>query len=101
MRVCTIAAKNYLAQVEILAASFKKHHPGGEFSALIIDDVLAEADSPWGSHYDLVLLRDIGLPPDEIRRMAMIYDITEFSTSVKPWLLRHLLNNGSQPVIYL
>jgi glycosyltransferase involved in cell wall biosynthesis len=101
VRACTIAAKNYLAQVRVLAASFKRHHPAGEFTTLVIDDLLAPREDFSQDPDNVVLLGDIGLPLDEIRRMAMIYDVTEFSTSVKPWLLRHLLQTGSEPVIYL
>ena len=33
--------------------------------------------------------------------MAMIYDITELSTAVKPWLLRTLLDRGLTDVTYV
>jgi glycosyltransferase involved in cell wall biosynthesis len=87
--------------VEVLAASFKQHHPGGRFSVLVIDDLLAPRQDFGRDLYEVVQLRDIGLPLDEIRRMAMIYDVTEFSTAVKPSLLRHLLETGSPEVMYL
>lgn len=101
MRACTIAARNYLAQVEVLAASFKQHHPGGTFTVLVIDDLLAPRQDLGRDLYDVVQLRDIGLPLEEVRRMAMIYDVTEFSTAVKPSLLRHLLETGSPEIMYL
>ena len=36
--VCTIIAKNYVAQARVLARSFAEHHPDGRFWTLIIDD---------------------------------------------------------------
>ena len=37
---CTIAARNYLPRVRVLANSFRRHHPNGTFSALFVDDPL-------------------------------------------------------------
>lgn len=100
MNACTIAARNYLAKVSVLAASFKAHHPGGQFTALVIDDVSAPCGDLGGDLYRVVTLGEIGLPHEEIRRMAMMYDVTEFSTAVKPWFLRHLLEKGMPEVVY-
>ena len=33
--------------------------------------------------------------------MAVIYDVTEFATALKPWLLEHLLDQGADAVLYL
>ena len=44
MKACTIVARNYLAQAEVLAHSFKQHHPDCPFTILIVDD-LNEAES--------------------------------------------------------
>jgi glycosyltransferase involved in cell wall biosynthesis len=96
MRVCTIAARNYLGRAEVLAESFREHHPDGEVSVLVVDDRARAVESRPGL-YDVVRPEDVGIPRFE--GMAAMYAITELCTAVKPWLLRHLLNAG-EPVAY-
>jgi glycosyltransferase involved in cell wall biosynthesis len=96
MRICTIAARNYLGRVEVLAESFREHHPDGEVSVLVVDDRERAVESRPGL-YDVVRPEDVRIPRFE--GMAAMYDITELCTAVKPWLLRHLLNAG-EPVAY-
>jgi len=95
---CTIAARNYLAQARVLASSFKRHHPDCPFVILIVDD--PEGDKLPNDSVKLVGLNHIGLEPGDAYRMPMIYNVTELSTAVKPWLLRRLLDGETQSVIY-
>ena len=99
MNICTIIARNYLAQARILARSFKQVHPDGDCSVLVIDDPAGFID-PTKEQFELLTIYDIGLPDAE--RMAAIYDVMELSTAVKPWLLRTLLARpGVDSVSYL
>jgi glycosyltransferase involved in cell wall biosynthesis len=94
-QACTIVAGNYLAQARVLADSFKRYHPDWPFTVLVIDGTASrEAD---GIEY--LTLRDIGLDEGDEFRMPMIYNVTELSTAVKPWLLRRLLKTAG-PVFY-
>jgi hypothetical protein len=88
VNICTIIARNYLAQARVLAASFKEVHPDGNCTVLVIDDPAGYID-PAEEQFELLTLYDIGLP--DVERMAAYYDIMELSTAVKPWLLRTLL----------
>jgi hypothetical protein len=97
MQACTIVARNYLPQARVLARSFQKHHPGVPFTILIIDD---PAPASRAENFPVLGLSDIGLDPGEAERMALIYDVTEFATAVKPWLLRRLLRAGPDVVLY-
>ncbi len=99
VHICTIAARNYLPFVRTLATSFKEVHPDGRVSALIFDDVdcVVGSDEP----FEVLRLTDLGEDIDELHRMAMIYDVTEFATALKPWLLEALLGRGSDAVLYL
>ena len=99
LKACTIATGNQLAQARVLAASFKARHPDGEFATLVIGEPSGSTDR--GDLSGLVTLQDIGLPPGEISRMAMIYTAAEFRAAVKPWFLRHLLATGAGAVIYM
>lgn len=99
MNICTIIAKNYVAHARVLARSFNSVHPDGNCTVLVVDDFegfLDPADEP----FELIGLEQIGLPDAE--GMAAGYDVTEFSTAVKPWLLRHLLDrDGVEAITYL
>jgi glycosyltransferase involved in cell wall biosynthesis/SAM-dependent methyltransferase len=88
VNICTIIARNYLAQARVLASSFKETHPEGSCSVLVIDDPAGYIDAAK-EPFELLTIHDIGLPDAE--RMAAYYDVMELSTAVKPWLLRTLL----------
>jgi glycosyltransferase involved in cell wall biosynthesis/2-polyprenyl-3-methyl-5-hydroxy-6-metoxy-1,4-benzoquinol methylase len=99
VNICTIIARNYLAQARVLAHSFKQVHPDGNCTVLVIDDPAGYVD-PAAEQFELVTIHDIGLPDAE--RMAAFYDVMELSTAVKPWLLRTLLaRDGVGSVSYL
>jgi glycosyltransferase involved in cell wall biosynthesis/SAM-dependent methyltransferase len=89
VNICTIIARNYLAQARVLAHSFKQVHPEGSCTVLVIDDLTGYID-PAEEQFELLTIDDIGLP--DAMRMAAIYDVMELSTAVKPWLLRTLLD---------
>jgi hypothetical protein len=96
--VCTIIAKNYVAQARVLARSFAEHHPDGRFWTLIIDDFEGFID-PEQEPFSVLTPADIGC--DEFPEMAGRYTVLELSTAVKPWLLRHLMDQSGSPVTYL
>ena len=96
LQVCTIIARNYLGQAEVLAESFREHHPDGSMTVLVMDDREGQVESRPGL-YDVVRPEDLPIPRFE--GMAAMYEITELCTAVKPWLLRHLLDAGD-PVAY-
>jgi glycosyltransferase involved in cell wall biosynthesis/SAM-dependent methyltransferase len=99
MNICTIIAKNYLAQARVLARSFKEVHPDGNCTVLVIDDPTGYID-PAKEDFELLTIHEIGLPDAD--QMASIYDVMELSTAVKPWLLRTLLARpGVDAVSYL
>ena len=67
---------------------------------LLIDDPRGEVD---GTDEPFELLRPEDLFDDriELHRMETIYGLTELATSLKPWLLRHILDSGSDCAMYL
>src|SRR5437868_5115641 len=78
---CTIVARNYLAQANVLARSFKHYHPHCSFSVLVVDGL--DTESIRGDGVELLNLSGIGLDPGDSVRMPMIYNVTELSTAVK------------------
>ena len=98
LNVCTIIAKNYVAQARVLARSLIEHNPGARLWTLIIDDFghyIDPADEP----FELLTPAQIGCQP--FMNMALSYSVLELSTAVKPWLLRHLMAETGGPVTYL
>ena len=99
MNICTIIAKNYVAHARVLAESFKSVDPEGSCSVLVIDDFDDYLD-PASEPFELIRIDQIGLPDAE--RMAASYDVVEFSTAVKPWLLKYLLQRPEvEAITYL
>ncbi|MGH3601744.1 MAG: FkbM family methyltransferase, partial [Pseudonocardiaceae bacterium] len=98
MNVCTIIAKNYVAQARVLARSLARSHPGSRLSTLIIDDFSGYID-PDREPFEILTPGDIGCQP--FTEMALRYSVLELSTAVKPWLLRHLMDETGEPVTYL
>ncbi|WP_436699346.1 glycosyltransferase [Nocardioides sp. BYT-33-1] len=98
MHACTIVARNYLAQAQVLVDSFRQHHPDGTFDVVLIDDAASERPSMDGA--DILMLDEIGLAPADLSRMAAIYELIELATAVKPWTLMSLLDRGYDHAVY-
>ncbi|MGA2452721.1 MAG: methyltransferase domain-containing protein [Solirubrobacteraceae bacterium] len=98
MDICTIIAKNYVAQARVLARSFAEHHPGGRCFALVIDDYDGYID-PDDEPFAILTPAQIGCV--EFDEMVLRYTVLELSTAVKPWLLAHLLSDGRPAITYL
>lgn len=95
--VCTIAARNYLPFVRVLADSVQKH--GDRLSVFFTDD----PDGMGGGELSYCVLTsdDLGIDRSEYLRMAAMYDVTELATAVKPWVLSALRRRGAEAAIYL
>lgn len=90
LNICTIIARNYLAQARVLAESFSANHPGGKCVLLVVDDedgLVGDVGEP----FTVVNVADLEV--EEFDRMKAAYGVTELSTAVKPWLLRYMLKH--------
>jgi glycosyltransferase involved in cell wall biosynthesis/SAM-dependent methyltransferase len=99
LHAVTIAARNYLAMARVLARSFAEANPGNQFTILVVDAAPGEVKP--GECYHIATPADLPLERAEFLRMAMIYDVTELSTSLKPWALQMLLDGGADVAVYL
>ena len=97
---CTIVARNYLAMASALADSFVAAQPDGAFTVLVIDlgDERVDSDDP---RIRVLRPTEAGFSEAEFHRMATIYGVVELATAVKPTLMRHLLDEGGEAVVYL
>jgi len=102
-RLCTIAARNYAPSIALLVRTFATHHPDIPVTVLVVDatqdgwlpDCLT--DSPC----EVVTPDALSMSREAFLRMATYYDVTELSTALKPFLLRHLLEHDCERVMYL
>ncbi len=85
---CTIVSPNYLAFARTVAKSYLAQHPGHRFFVLIVADLAHPA--PFAAEpFTAVMLPEIGV--DNLAAVAMMYEILELNTNVKPTFLKFLL----------
>jgi hypothetical protein len=95
---CTIASANYLPRIRILQKSLATYAPTVTLHVLlcewpdIVEQLSAQADFKF-------------LAPNAVcaewQTLAFQYEITEFNTALKPYLLEYLLNQHCDGAIYL
>ncbi len=94
---CTIASANYLPRVKVLADSLAAHQSNASLQVLLCEwpERCRELSVKTGFRF---------LSPAEVcadwREMAFTYDITEFNTALKPFLLDYLLRDRGDAVFY-
>jgi hypothetical protein len=94
---CTIISLNYLPYARTLCDSFLEFHPDYKFYVLLVDR-LPEGFDPSPERFELLLVEDLGIPNFE--SVAFKYGILELNTNVKPTLLKRILAQGADQVIY-
>ncbi|MCC7240356.1 MAG: hypothetical protein IT180_00395 [Acidobacteria bacterium] len=94
---CTIVAKNCLSYARVLARSFRQHHPDVPFFVLLADQVQERFD-PAAEPFTLVPLAALDLP--RLERIRFYHPQQAFSYACTPALLRWLLGQGIDRVIY-
>lgn len=97
MDACTIVARNYLPSARVFAESLTAVHPECRVTVLVVD---GPGDPSDRDRFRVLQLEDIIPDEEERRRQTFMYDVTEFSTAVKPLLLRYLLSEGAPAVLY-
>jgi hypothetical protein len=96
---CTVVAQNYLPQALALYASIQEIEPDKELVILVVDGDRRdlEQDRPG---LRVVTTEVLGLSERQVLELAAIYDVVEFSTSVKPLFFKALLEEAPT-VVYL
>lgn len=97
--IFTIAAKNYLSYVRTLFHSVVKQSPEHK-CYLFLADRIDNCFDPQLECFNVIEVEDIGVP--NLKEMAFRYDITEFSTAVKPFVFQWIFANiDCDSVVYL
>jgi len=86
---CTIVDRNYLAQARVLVESFRNHNNRHDFVVLVIDG--DAEDQEYLRDARVLLLNNLSLPEELSIESRSYYDVVEFATALKPYLLQHLL----------
>lgn len=94
---CTIASANYLGKVQALLQSLEKVEPNREVFVLLCEapSVCEQLSAETGVRF---------LSPEDVcsdwKQMAFYYNVLEFNTALKPFLLSKLLGRGFRGVVY-
>jgi SAM-dependent methyltransferase/glycosyltransferase involved in cell wall biosynthesis len=99
MHVVTIIATNFLPRAAVLARTHLEHNPDDQVAVLVVDAEPGEL--PDTDTYHVITPGDLSLARVEFERMALIYDVTELCTALKPWALELLLERGAAVATYL
>jgi hypothetical protein len=89
---CTIVNIKYLPQAQVLINSFREVYPEHRFVTLITDIETLDFKPLVGS--EVLTLKSLKLDEMKIQNMRLIYDVVEFATAMKPYLLMHLLTES-------
>ncbi len=96
---CTILSTNYLPRALALADSLRRHEDGATLKILFID-VASDEGLPQLTGVECLSTASLGLPRRTLLDLAMVYNLVELATAVKPLLLKALLQENEQ-VVYL
>jgi hypothetical protein len=93
IHIFTITARNYLSLALTLGQSVAGHHPEARFTICVADGL--DGVSPQlAPHHRLLDAREV-LSPEAFADMSFKYDVTEFCTSFKPAIFKHLFATES------
>lgn len=95
----TICSKNFLAHARALHKSIRQLYPESPFYVALCDRIDGDLD-PLQEPFEFVYLSDINFPG--LERMSREYNITEFNTSIKPFVFLYLMQKMNlQYITYL
>lgn len=92
---------NYLPKARILAKSLKKWNPDAKFSLVFSDSWPDELDKTSEPFDEILLIKDLGVPVDNLQFWIFKHTVVELCTAVKGQALVKFLAEGSDKVVYL
>jgi heptosyltransferase III len=96
--VSSICSANYARRVETLMNSVREFAPHWERHILFTEQASKKAEISTLTEETFLLPNEIGA--DKWQQMAFSYEITEYNTALKPFLMRHLFSLGFDAVVY-
>lgn len=98
-QICTIVATNYIPQALAFLESFRKFDEVTPCTILIVD--ASSIDITCDSQTNFVFTNSLPINPLILESMYLYYDQVELATSLKPFLLKHLLKSGATTATYI
>lgn len=98
--VATIAAKNYLARVRVLAASLAAHHSELPLYFMLTDEVDG-CFEPGDEPFTLIRFAEYANRDASLWPLAFAYDRKTLAAACKPLLLGSLLDQGFSRVVFI
>ncbi len=97
--IMTICSNNYFPYARVLLSSLKRHHPEASLFLCLAD--IRHPNIELGiDGVDIIEGRQLGIPHFE--DFAFRYDIMEFNTALKPFMIAYLVEKlGFEQVVYL
>ena len=95
--IFTIVAKNYFGFAKALYVSVKKFNPEIDFFVLISDEI-DDINDFANEEFRVLEAKNIGI--ENYIELAFKYNITEFSTAIKPYFFSYLFDRGYEKAIY-
>ena len=92
-QTCTIIASNYIPQALTFLESFRNYHPDTPCTILVTD--FAGPVFNLDIHTKVIGPANLGVEENTVAGMHEYYDQVEFATSLKPFLLQHILEHGA------
>jgi hypothetical protein len=98
-QICTIVATNYIPQALAFLESFRRFDEVTPCTILIVD--ASSIDIPCDSQTEFISTSSLPIDSLILESMYLYYDHVELATSLKPFLLKHLLENGATTATYI
>ncbi len=93
----TIVSRSYLSFAAVLVESLNRHHPEAKVCVWLLDDgeyPALNCNACFRNVHEV-------FKPDELASLRIYYDVLELATSIKPRLMKTLLDEGADKVIYM
>ena len=97
LAIFTICSNNYVPMAKVLLSSAQTYHPEASLYLCLADTVLDEPGF-YPDGCTIVPANTLGIP--DFQSFAFRYDVMEFNTALKPFMIRKLLSIGHNAVLY-
>jgi hypothetical protein len=94
--IFSICSNNYLPQAEVFFDSARRFHPQADLYLGLADK--HHPQDPYPAGVEILAAEHLGIP--DFTNVAFRYDIMEFNTAIKPFVMLDLFGRGYGRVIY-
>ena len=97
LAIFTICSNNYMPMAKVLMQTARQHHPNATLFLCLADKLLPDPEF-YPPDCQVLVAEDLEIP--EFPQFAFRYDVMEFNTALKPYMLLLLLKRGHDAVMY-